>query len=102
MGSSFYDILTYQHVTGKTGHLLEKLNRVTFKVCQKSNKFKIRSAVEVIFGVKVKSVNVVNVKKTIRRQNNRSSSFNKMKKVKWKKAIVVLEQGYSIDFSKMK
>ena len=47
-------------VTEKANAVSEKLNRYTFKVSPKANKFQIKSLVESLYGVKVTSVNTMN------------------------------------------
>ena len=67
---------------------------VTFKVAIDSNKKQIKEAVENIFKVKVKSVNTITTKgklKAFRGTIGRRSNF--------KKAIVTLQDGQSIDMS---
>jgi len=67
-------------------------NRYTFKVDTKASKQDIAQAVTYFFDVKVKSVNTLNVKSKQRRfrgVRGRTGGF--------KKAIVALEQGQTID-----
>jgi large subunit ribosomal protein L23 len=69
-------------------------NRYTFEVAKEAHKIEIAAAVEEIFGVKVVKVNTMNVsgkKKRVRYQPGYTRS--------WKKAIVTLAEGDSIDFS---
>lgn len=69
-------------------------NRYTFEVAKQAHKIEIAQAVEEIFGVKVIKVNTMNVsgkKKRVRYQPGYTRS--------WKKAIVTLAEGDSIDFS---
>ena len=87
-------------LTEKGALLSESLNKYLFKVERSSNKIEIKKAVESRFKVKVNKVAIINVKgktksmsikssgKTIRTQGKRSS---------WKKAIVTLKDGDSID-----
>ena len=68
-------------------------NVYTFEVAKTSNKVEISQAVESIFGVKVAKVNTLNVKskpKRVRAQAGRTRT--------WKKAMVTLKAGESIDF----
>ena len=67
-------------------------NRYTFEVAKTANKIEIRDAVESIFSVKVLRVNTMSVKgkhKRVRYAKGYSRS--------WKKAIVTLAQGDSIE-----
>ena len=67
-------------------------NQVTFHVPLGANKPAIRAAVEELFKVKVKAVNTI-------RQQGKVKRFRGMmgKRPDYKKAIVTLEDGHSID-----
>jgi large subunit ribosomal protein L23 len=67
-------------------------NQYTFRVHKDAHKTQIRQAVEELFEVKVERVNVVKVQPKPKRRGN-------IKGVKpgWKKAIVQLRQGDSIE-----
>ena len=56
-----YRILLSQHISEKAMNLSE-IGQYVFKVTKEANKPDIKSAIEYIFDVKVKSVNVVNIK----------------------------------------
>ena len=67
-------------------------NVYTFEVAKDSNKIEIRNAIEAIFGVTVKKVNTLNVKpkpKRVRYQKGYTRT--------WKKAMVTLKEGDSIE-----
>lgn len=53
-----YSIIYHPYVTEKTMNLLEKNNALVFVVKRKANKEQIKKAVEKMFDVKVKEVNV--------------------------------------------
>ena len=77
--------------------LTDKLNRVAFIVAKKANKFEIKSAVEKMYGVTVKEVN------TMIYQGDAKSRYTKSgllsgRTNSFKKAIVTLAEGDSIDF----
>jgi len=80
-------------VTEKTTSKREGLNEVTFKVSRDANKIEIRSAVEELFDVVVADVRTMSVEGKLKRlgrfEGRRSS---------WKKAIVKLKEGQSIEF----
>ena len=67
-------------------------NQVTFNVPLSANKPVIRAAVEELFKVKVKAVNTI-------RQRGKVKRFRGImgKRPDYKKAIVTLEDGHSID-----
>ncbi len=89
-----YDIIKKPLITEKITMLQEKNpNIVGFIVDKKATKPEIKRAVEKIFNVKVKKVRVINMKgkpKRMGRFEGRTSS--------WKKAYVILEKGYTINF----
>lgn len=61
------------------------IKKYTFRVAKTANKIEIAKAVEELFGVKVQSVNTMNVRGRLRRQG-RNEGFTPS----WKKAIVRL------------
>jgi large subunit ribosomal protein L23 len=72
-----------------------KANQYTFKVSPSANKKQIAEAVEALKpGIKVTSVNTMNYTGKIRRQ---PGTRNVGKKRNWKKAIVTLRAGDTID-----
>ena len=66
--------------------------QVVFKVATDATKPEIKSAVEKIFDVKVKAVNTMVVKGKTKRFRGRMGMRSD-----WKKAVVSLEEGHSID-----
>ncbi len=80
-------------VTEKTARLREAKNEISFKVARDANKIEIRSAVEELFNVVVTDVRTLSVTGKLKRlgrfQGRRAS---------WKKAIVTLKEGQSIEF----
>lgn len=84
-----YKIIHTILVTEKGTELAEDLNQYTFKVAKEANKIEIRSAVEALFDVKVKGVNVMNRKG--KRKRMRSAKLGK--RPDWKKAVVTLSEG---------
>jgi large subunit ribosomal protein L23 len=65
---------------------------VLFRVPLDAAKPKIKAAVETLFDVKVKAVNTLRVKGKVKR--NKSGVYERSD---WKKAVITLEEGYSID-----
>ena len=55
-----YDVIRKPIITEKTMGIMEN-KKYTFEVAQDANKIEIKNAVEKIFGVKVASVNTMNV-----------------------------------------
>ncbi len=85
----------------KAERLREELNQHTFEVALHANKYQIREAIETLFGVKVVRVNtqVVPGKRIARRQRvgGRGVRRIQVRGRKWKKAIVTLAEGHTID-----
>ncbi len=79
-------------LTEKAARLREE-NKVVFEVALGANKIQIRQAVEDLFGVKVTDVNTLVQRGKPRRLGRRS-----MNRKNWKKAIVTLREGDSIQF----
>lgn len=86
-----YDVIVHPVITEKST-LASENNQVMFKVARTANKKDIKEAVEKLFEVKVKAVNTLvrkGKKKGFRGRFGRQSDF--------KRAIVTLEEGYSVD-----
>lgn len=90
-------IILGPHVSEKTSTIAEKNNQVAFRVARDATKPEIKQAVESLFNVQVREVQVINVKgKTKRTARGKLRSRSD-----WKKAYVRLEQGQAIDFADM-
>lgn len=85
------DVILRPIVSEKSFDLIEQ-NRYTFEVAKTASKPQIASAVSEIFGVTVTSVNTMNVTGKPRRLR-----YAKGKTRDWKKAVVTLREGDSID-----
>ena len=92
--SSPYDIVKNIMMTEKATILKEK-NQYAFKVAPKATKLEVADAVEKIYGVKVKSVNMLNYKGKPKRSGR---SPLPSRRADWKKAVVSLAEG-SIDLA---
>ena len=86
------DIIVRPVISEKSYDMIEQ-NRYTFEVAKTASKPQIADAVSEIFGVTVTSVNTMNVKGKPRRVR-----VAKCKTRDWKKAIVSLKEGDSIEF----
>jgi large subunit ribosomal protein L23 len=80
-------------LTEKATLLREKDNQVVFEVARDANKVQIRDAVQRLFKVSVTGVNTM-----ILRGKDRRMGKGRGKMQNWKKAIVTLKEGDSIDF----
>tara|TARA_B100000029_G_C16894008_1_gene711476 strand:- start:211 stop:498 length:288 start_codon:yes stop_codon:yes gene_type:complete len=86
-------ILVRPIITEKASVLTDRNNQVVFEVVRKANKHQIRDAVESAYGVEVKKLATMIVPGKLKR---RGMSIGK--RSNWKKAIVTLKDGHSIDF----
>ncbi|MFH1865012.1 MAG: 50S ribosomal protein L23, partial [Candidatus Eisenbacteria bacterium] len=80
-------------VTEKTTRRREVKNEVTFKVARDANKIQIRNAVEELFDVSVRTVRTMAVHGKLKRLGRFEG-----KRASWKKAVVTLREGDSIEF----
>ncbi len=79
-------------ISEKGSRMLERSNTYVFEVAPGSNKVEIRKAVEAIFGVNVLSVRTMNMYG----KNKRLGVFFG-RRSHWKKAIVKLKEGQTIE-----
>ena len=86
-------VLLAPQVSEKATFVAEKNEQVIFRVASDASKPEIKAAVELLFKVEVKSVQVANVKGKIKR-------FGRMtgRRKDWKKAFVCLKPGQEINF----
>ena len=80
-------------VTEKSTNLSEQ-NKIVFKVPSSANKINIKKNIEKIFKVNVIKVNIVNKQKRTKLTRGR-----KVKVLGFKKAIITLKKGQSIDLT---
>jgi large subunit ribosomal protein L23 len=93
--TTLHDILRRPVITEKSNYQAGDLNQYVFEVSIDANKQMIKDAVETVFDVDVARVNIINVPpKRSRRWRNRRI---KVRRSAYKKAIVTLEPGESID-----
>jgi large subunit ribosomal protein L23 len=95
------EVLRHGITTEKTTRLQNEYNQYTFKVALKANKVEIRKAVEQLFHVRVIKVNTMRMpgkQRMLRRRGGRSPQVLPARE--WKKAIVTLAPGESIDILK--
>lgn len=85
-------LLIAPRVTEKTVMATEVNNSYTFKVAKDAKKLEIKKAVELMFEVKVDSVRTMNVKGKEKRHGATIG-----RRASWKKALVKLAEGESLD-----
>lgn len=88
-----YQVIKGPHVTEKSNLQKELKNQITLKVDKRANKIEIRHAVETLLKKKVVDVKTVNMSGKSRRIGR-----NVGKRPDWKKAIVRLAPGETIEF----
>ena len=90
---NLYDKILSPVVTEKSTNLSEQ-NKVTFKVPFSSNKKSLKKNVEKIFKVNVVKINIIN-----KRTRVKSIRGKNVSKKGYKKAIITLKKGQSIDLT---
>lgn len=91
------NVLIKPIVTEKSTKTSDKLGKYSFKVAREANKLEIKKAIEAAYNVKVEDVNTsVTVGKKKVRQTKRGIAAGI--KSPYKKAIVTLKKGETIDF----
>jgi len=91
MALSGHQILVRPIVTEKNT-MLNEVGKYCFEVIQTTNKIEIKRAVEEVFSVHVKQVNIIKVPGKMRRMGKTSGMTRS-----WKKAVVTLADGERID-----
>ncbi|WP_075522348.1 uL23 family ribosomal protein [Candidatus Pelagibacter communis] len=88
-----YDKILSPLVTEKTTNLSE-LNKIVFKVPASSSKKNLKTNIEKIFKVNVTKINIIN-----KRNRVKLTRGKKVKVSGFKKAIITLKKGQSIDLT---
>ena len=84
-------------ITEKMTAISEKLNKYAFIVDKNANKYQIKDAIEKLYDVKVEAVNTMNY------DGKKKSRYTKAgvvtgRRPAYKKAVVTLKEGDTIDF----
>ena len=88
-----YDKILFPVVTEKTTTLSEQ-NKVVFKVPTNANKKNLKTNIEKIFKVNVTKINIIN-----KQSRKKITRGKKIKVSGYKKAIITLKKGQSIDLT---
>ena len=91
--TKFYDLIKKPIITEK-GTLLSNNSQVIFSVPMDANKTIVKKAIEKLFGVNVKKINIVISKGKTKRFKGKMG-----KRKEEKKAIISLEKGQKIDIT---
>ncbi len=88
----FYRIIRRPRITEKGEKMRERHRAYPFEVAAHANKIEVRHAIEALFKVKVTAVRTQSYRGKARRVGR---SYGR--RPDWKKAIVVLAEGYTIE-----
>ncbi len=91
------EVLRQGILTEKSVALQQNQNKYTFKVALNANKIDVRRAVETLFNVKVVSVNIIRMPGKAKMIRRRGAAPRPVQAREWKKAIVTLREGQTID-----
>ena len=86
-------VLLSPHISEKGTNIAEQNRQFIFRVATDATKPEVRGAVEAMFDVKVKAVQISNVKGKAKRFGQVAG-----KRSGWKKAYVTLADGFDIDY----
>lgn len=89
-----YQVIDRALLTEKGTRLADEENKYLFRVNPAANKLEIKEAVEQLFKVKVVSVNTMNRQG----KKKRARTAHAGKTADWKRAVVTLAEGNTIDF----
>ena len=87
-----FDVLVRPVITEKTMDMVDMENQYVFEVDMQANKLMVKDAVETAFDVTVENVNLMVMPAKTTRRGKRI----RVRKGKWKKAVVTLASGDSI------
>lgn len=90
------EVLIKPILTEKANAQQEKLNRYAFKVARKANKLEIKKAIEEFYGVAVVDVNTSVVPGKDKTRYTKAG-FIKGRKSAYKKALITVAEGTTID-----
>ncbi|RZK55425.1 MAG: 50S ribosomal protein L23 [Pedobacter sp.] len=91
------EILQKPILTEKASALTEKSNRFTFRVDHRANKLQIKQAIEQMYGVSIVALNTMVVLGKAKSRNTKAGLVTG-RSPKYKKAIVTLKDGETIDY----
>lgn len=87
------DIIMQPIISEKMEYLGEVQRKYAFRVNPRANKIEIKGAIEAIYKVTVTDVNVLN-----RQGKKRRVRYTEGRRSSWKKAIVTLKEGDTIEY----
>jgi len=90
---SQFNLITRPHITEKVMLLKEEGNKVVFRIRRDTNKIELKKAIESMFNVTVEAINTLTVKGKKKRLGQHEG-----RRSDWKKAIVTLKEGDTIEY----
>lgn len=90
-----YDVIRRPVITEKSTALVEAQNKYVFEVARNANKIQVKEAVEEIFDLEGKVIKVNTMIMPAKRGRRGRNTYVRSRA--WKKAIVTLEEGVSIE-----
>ena len=90
---NMYDTIVGPVITEKSTNL-SSLNKIAFKVIDSANKKNLKKNIEKIFKVNVTKINIIN-----KRNRTKFTRGRKVKVKGYKKAVITLKKGQSIDLT---
>ncbi len=90
-----YDVIRRPLITEKTTEMADAQNKYVFEVARNANKIQVKEAVEEIFDLEGKVVKVNTMVMPAKRGRRGRNQYIRSRA--WKKAIVTLEDGVSIE-----
>ena len=90
-----YDVIRRPVITEKSTEMADGDNKYVFEVAQKANKIQVKEAVEEIFDLEGKVIKVNTMVMPAKRGRRGRNSYIRSRQ--WKKAVVTLEDGVSIE-----
>ncbi|OCX51779.1 50S ribosomal protein L23 [Mucilaginibacter sp. PPCGB 2223] len=91
------EVLKKPLLTEKVSILTDKLNRYSFIVDPRANKIQIADAIKAMYGIEVVAVNTMRYVGKLKSRNTKAGPVSG-RAAKYKKAIVTLKDGETIDF----
>ena len=90
-----YDVIRRPLITEKTAEMVDGQNKYVFEVAKNANKIQVKDAVEEIFDLEGKVIKVNTMLMPAKRGRRGRNSYIRSRA--WKKAVVTLEDGVSIE-----
>lgn len=92
--STIYDVLRRPLVTEKSSYQSGRLNQYSFIVADNATRTQVKDAIETLYDVSVKRVNIINT--SAKRGRRIRSRRLLVRKAGYKKAIVTLAEGQTL------